>query len=44
MRFAVCSIQYEYDVNSNWIKKISDTWQTEEHTEEYREIIYWGDF
>ena len=38
-----CSIQYEYDVNSNWIKKISDTWQTEEHTEEYREIIYWGD-
>ena len=36
-----CSIQYEYDIYSNWIKKISDTWQTEEHTEEYREIFYW---
>ena len=37
------SIQYVYDVNGNWIKKISDTWQPEEHSEEYREIIYWGD-
>ena len=38
-----CAIQYEYDMNENWIKKITDFWHSGNHTEEYREITYWED-
>ena len=36
--------EYEYDINGNWIKKISTIWHTDKHSEEIREIIYWDGF
>lgn len=37
------NIEYEYDYLGNWIKKISESVVTEEHSVEYREIIYWDE-
>ena len=38
------NIEYEYDYFGNWIKKISESVVTEEHSVEYRKIIYWDSF